>query len=182
PSPLFHFLHSAVRTSGLLHRGEKRELEVMVSTHRLARRHDPTGRAVVEEGKALAPGNPVTAGKRIMSNLFEPSDLKGLALPNRIVMAPMTRTRATEEGVPTDLMRDYYVQRAEAGLIITECSRISEAAHGILRAPGIYNDAQVAAWRRITDAVHAAGGRIAAMPVRCKALSTAAASLVCCLR
>lgn len=132
----------------------------MVSTHRLARRHGPTGRAVVEEGKALAPGNPVTAGKSIMSNLFEPFDLKGLALPNRIVMAPMTRTRATEEGVPTDLMRDYYVQRAEAGLIITECSRISEAAHGILRAPGIYNDAQVAAWRRITDAVHAAGGRI----------------------
>ena len=95
-----------------------------------------------------------------MSNLFETFDLLGQALPNRIVMAPMTRTRATEDGVPTDLMRDYYVQRAEAGLIITECTQISEDAHGIIRAPGIHNDAQVAAWRTITDAVHAAGGRI----------------------
>src|SRR5690554_4204259 len=132
----------------------------MVSTHRLARRHGPTGRAVVEEGKALAPGNPVTAGKSIMSNLFEPFDLKGLALPNRAVMAPMTRTRATEDGVPTDLMRDYYVQRAGAGLIITECTQISEQAHGIIRAPGIYREDQIAAWRNITSAVHDAGGRI----------------------
>ena len=95
-----------------------------------------------------------------MAHLFETFDLNGLALPNRIVMAPMTRTRATEAGVPTDLMRDYYVQRAGAGLIITECARISEAAHGIIRAPGIFSEAQVAGWRRITDAVRAAGGRI----------------------
>src|SRR5690606_21789376 len=138
PSPLFHFLHRAVRTRGLLHRCERRELDVMVSTHRLARRHGPTGRAVVEEGKALAPGNPVTAGKSIMSNLFEPFDLKGLALPNRIVMAPMTRTRATEEGVPTDLMRDYYVPSAQAGHIITQRRRTSAAAQDILHPSGTH--------------------------------------------
>jgi N-ethylmaleimide reductase len=95
-----------------------------------------------------------------MPGLFEPYDLNGLTLPNRAVMAPMTRTRATEDGVPTDLMRDYYVQRAGAGLIITECTQISEQAHGIIRAPGIYREDQIAAWRNITSAVHDAGGRI----------------------
>src|SRR5690606_3757820 len=95
-----------------------------------------------------------------MPGLFEPYDLNGLTLPNRAVMAPMTRTRATEDGVPTDLMRDYYVQRADAGLIITECTQISEQAHGIIRAPGIYREDQIAAWRTITSAVHDAGGRI----------------------
>ncbi len=95
-----------------------------------------------------------------MTDLFDTYDLNGTALPNRIVMAPMTRTRATEDAVPTDLMRDYYVQRAAAGLIITECTQISEDAHGIIRAPGIHNDTQIAEWRKITHAVHAAGGRI----------------------
>ncbi|MGY0557868.1 alkene reductase [Lysobacter sp. A421] len=95
-----------------------------------------------------------------MNNLFTPFDLDALTLPNRILMSPMTRTRATEDGVPTDLMRDYYVQRASAGLIITECTQISEQAHGIIRAPGIHRADQIAAWRKITDAVHAAGGRI----------------------
>ena len=57
----------------------------------------------------------------------------------------MTRTRATEEGVPTDLMRDYYVQRATAGLIVTECTQISDQAHGIIRAPGIHRPEQIAA-------------------------------------
>lgn len=96
-----------------------------------------------------------------MTDLFSPFDLSGLArLPNRIVMAPMTRTRATESATPTDLMRDYYVQRADAGVLITECTQISEDAHGIIRAPGIHNAAQIAGWRSITDAVHKAGGRI----------------------
>lgn len=95
-----------------------------------------------------------------MTDLFAPFDLNGLSLPNRIVMSPMTRTRATEDGVPTDLMRDYYAQRAAAGLIITECTQISDQAHGIIRAPGIHRADQVAGWRRVTDAVHAAGGRI----------------------
>jgi N-ethylmaleimide reductase len=95
-----------------------------------------------------------------MTDLFNTFDLKGLPLSNRIVMSAMTRTRATEEGVPTDMMRDYYVQRASAGLIVTECTQVSTQAHGIIRAPGLHRADQIAAWRRITDAVHAAGGRI----------------------
>ncbi len=68
-----------------------------------------------------------------MSDLFEPYDLNGLALPNRIAMSAMTRTRASETGVPTDLMRDYYVQRASAGPIVTECTQVSDKGHGIIR-------------------------------------------------
>ncbi len=95
-----------------------------------------------------------------MTDLFSPVELLGLTLPNRIFMSAMTRTRAREDGVPTDLMRDYYVQRASAGLIVTECTQVSDQAHGIIRCPGIHRDDQVAGWRKVTDAVHAAGGRI----------------------
>ncbi|SPU54809.1 N-ethylmaleimide reductase [Brevundimonas vesicularis] len=95
-----------------------------------------------------------------MPDLFAPYDLHGLALPNRIAMSAMTRTRASETGVPTDLMRDYYVQRASAGLIVTECTQVSEQGHGIIRCPGIHTADQIAGWRKVTDAVHDAGGRI----------------------
>src|SRR5471030_3289583 len=95
-----------------------------------------------------------------MTNLFDSFDLRGLHLPNRMVMSPMTRTRATEEDVATDLMRDYYVQRAGAGLIITECTQVSDQAHGIIRAPGIHREDQIEAWSRVVDGVHHAGGRI----------------------
>ena len=95
-----------------------------------------------------------------MPTLFDTFDLHGLTLPNRIAMSAMTRTRASEDGVPTDVMRDYYVQRASAGLIVTECTQISTQAHGIIRAPGLHRADQIAAWRGITDAVHAARGRI----------------------
>jgi N-ethylmaleimide reductase len=95
-----------------------------------------------------------------MTDLFDGFDLKGLPLSSRIVMSAMTRTRATEDDVPTDLMRDYYVQRASAGLIVTECTQVSDQAHGIIRAPGLHRADQIVAWRTITDAVHAAGGRI----------------------
>ncbi len=95
-----------------------------------------------------------------MTDLFAPFDLHGLQLPNRILMSAMTRTRATEDGVPTELMRDYYVQRASSGLIVTECVGVSDQAHGIIRGPGIHRDDQIAGWRMITDAVHTAGGRI----------------------
>ena len=95
-----------------------------------------------------------------MTDLFNSFDLKGLPLPNRIVMSAMTRTRATEEDVPTDLMRDYYVQRASAGLIVTECTQVSTQGHGIIRAPGLHRADQIVAWRSVTEAVHAAGGRI----------------------
>ncbi len=98
--------------------------------------------------------------KENMPNLFDTFDLSGLSLPNRVVMSPMTRTRATEDDVATDLMRDYYVQRASAGLIITECTQISDEAHGIIRAPGIHRPDQMEAWRRVTAGVHQAGGRI----------------------
>jgi N-ethylmaleimide reductase len=95
-----------------------------------------------------------------MTDLFTPFELSGLALPNRIVMSAMTRTRASDDGVPTDLMRDYYTQRATAGLIVTECTQVSDQGHGIIRCPGIHRDDQVAGWRKVTDAVHAVGGRI----------------------
>ena len=95
-----------------------------------------------------------------MNTTFDSFDLRGLLLPNRIVMSPMTRTRATEDGVATDLMRDYYVQRASAGLIITECTQVSDQAHGIIRAPGIHRPDQIEAWKRVVDGVHQAGGRI----------------------
>lgn len=72
----------------------------------------------------------------------------------------MTRTRATEDDVPTDLMREYYVQRASAGLIVTECTQVSDQGHGIIRAPGMHRPDQVEGWRRVVDGVHAAGGRI----------------------
>ena len=92
--------------------------------------------------------------------LFEAYDTPALSLPNRIVMVPMTRTRATEDGVPTELNALYYAQRAGAGLIVTECTRISLQGHGIIRAPGIHKPTQIEGWRRVTDAVHDAGGRI----------------------
>lgn len=95
-----------------------------------------------------------------MSALFEAFSLDGMTLPNRMVMAPMTRTRASEDGVPGDLMREYYTQRASAGLIVSECTEVSDQAHGIIHAPGMHRPDQVAGWRRVVDAVHAAGGRI----------------------
>src|SRR5471030_1566130 len=95
-----------------------------------------------------------------MTDLFDSFDLKGISLSNRIVMSAMTRTRASDDDVPTDAMRDYYVQRSSAGLIVTECTRVSDQAHGIIRAPGLHRADQIAAWRGMTDAVHTAGGRI----------------------
>ncbi|MBY0504907.1 MAG: alkene reductase [Bryobacteraceae bacterium] len=83
-----------------------------------------------------------------------------LRMPNRAVMVPMTRGRATGEGVPTPIMAEYYGLRAEAGLLITEATAISRQGSGWLNAPGIYTETQVAAWRPITERVHAAGGRI----------------------
>lgn len=96
-----------------------------------------------------------------MPDLFTPVSLGALALPNRILMAPMTRSRAGAGNVPTDLTARYYVQRATAGLIITEATQVAPEGQGYLDTPGIHSDAQVAGWRRVTDAVHAAGGRIA---------------------
>lgn len=92
--------------------------------------------------------------------LFEPVQLGPLRLPNRIVMAPLTRSRAKDGDVPSELAIEYYVQRATAGLIIAEATQISPQGKGYVLTPGIYDAAQVAAWKRITDAVHAKGGHI----------------------
>jgi N-ethylmaleimide reductase len=94
-----------------------------------------------------------------MTSLFDPIKLGDIALANRIVMAPLTRNRAAGNK-PGPLTVDYYRQRATAGLIISEASQISPMAQGYLDTPGIYDAEQVAAWRKVTDAVHAEGGRI----------------------
>jgi len=91
------------------------------------------------------------------TNLLSPFDLRGLPLRNRVVMAPLTRGRAGQERVPNDLMVEYYTQRASAGLIIAEATTISEQGIGWVDSPGIYNDAQVAGWKKVTDALHARG-------------------------
>ena len=92
--------------------------------------------------------------------LTEPYVLGALRLPNRMVMAPLTRCRATADHVPTDLMATYYAQRASAGLLITEGTGPAPVGTGYARIPGIYNQAQIDGWRKVTDAVHANGGRI----------------------
>jgi N-ethylmaleimide reductase len=97
-----------------------------------------------------------------MSNerLFTPLRLGTVQLPNRIVMAPLTRMRAGPGNAPTSLNVEYYAQRSSAGLIIAEGTAISPQAHGYPNAPGIYTPEQIAGWRAVTDAVHARGGRI----------------------
>ncbi|QNQ09012.1 alkene reductase [Sphingomonas alpina] len=97
-----------------------------------------------------------------MPSLFDPIQLGAIRSPSRILMAPMTRGRATREGVPTGLMIDYYAQRASAGLIITEGTGISREGLGWPFAPGLWTDEQVEAWKPVTGAVHAAGGQIVA--------------------
>jgi len=94
------------------------------------------------------------------TDLFSPVSIGDLALANRMVMAPMTRNRANEKNAPHDLNVIYYRQRATAGLIITEASQVSSEGVGYPGTPGIYSDAQVAGWLKVTDAVHAEGGRI----------------------
>ncbi|MGV3581685.1 MAG: alkene reductase [Methylophilus sp.] len=96
----------------------------------------------------------------MMINLFSPAKLGDITLNNRIVMAPLTRNRAGEGGVPQSMNVTYYEQRATAGLIVTEATPISAMAHGYPALPGIYTDAQVAGWRKVTEAVHAKGGKI----------------------
>ena len=93
-------------------------------------------------------------------SLFAPVELGSLHLRNRVAMAPMTRNRATADHLPTDLMATYYGQRATAGLIVTEGTSPSPEGLGYARIPGLFTTAQAEAWRRVTDAVHAAGGRI----------------------
>ncbi|MDI4665436.1 alkene reductase [Xanthobacter autotrophicus] len=94
------------------------------------------------------------------ATLFDSFRLGDMTLPNRIVMAPLTRNRAGAGFVPGPLAPEYYAQRADAGLLITEASQISQQGQGYQDTPGIYTDAQVEGWKAVTDAVHAKGGHI----------------------
>ena len=95
-----------------------------------------------------------------IDSLFSPLRLGAIQLPNRIIMAPLTRMRAGANSVPTPMNAKYYAQRASAGLIISEGTAVSPDAHGYPNDPGIYTAEQITGWRVVTDAVHARGGRI----------------------
>jgi len=103
---------------------------------------------------------PIEPPAPLPSDLFEPTRLGPYRLANRIVMAPLTRSRASAAGVPTPLMAEYYGQRASAGLIVAEGTNISPQARGYASTPGLYTREQVEAWRVVTAGVHARGGRI----------------------
>jgi N-ethylmaleimide reductase len=94
------------------------------------------------------------------TNLFTPLQAGAWHLPNRILMAPLTRCRADEHHVPTALMAEYYSQRASAGMIIAEATAVMAGCSAFGAEPGIHSDAQVAGWKQVTDAVHAKGGKI----------------------
>lgn len=96
----------------------------------------------------------------VLPNLFAPLSVGDIEVANRVVMAPLTRSRADMDGVHSPLAVEYYRQRASAGLIISEATNISREGRGYAFTPGIYTHAHIAAWRRITDAVHEAGGKI----------------------
>lgn len=96
----------------------------------------------------------------MLNSLLTPTAVGGMTLPHRLVMAPMTRDRSTPEGIPTDLNAEYYAQRASHALIITEGTQPSADGQGYLLTPGVHSDEQIAGWRKVTDAVHAANGRI----------------------
>jgi N-ethylmaleimide reductase len=96
----------------------------------------------------------------LKTDLFNTVKLGPYTLANRIVMAPLTRSRAGSEGVPGDLQAEYYAQRASAGLLISEATNISPQGRGYAFTPGIFSEEQVAGWKKVTDAVHARGGRI----------------------
>lgn len=95
--------------------------------------------------------------KSRIAGLLQPYDLNGLLLKNRVVMSPLTRSRAGAERIPNRLMAEYYTQRASAGLIITEATVVSKQGIGWLDSPGIYSDEQAEAWKMVVDAVHAKG-------------------------
>src|SRR5437016_7698426 len=94
------------------------------------------------------------------TKLLEPYRLGPITLPNRLVMAPLTRNRAVEGLVPSPLAIEYYGQRASAGLLVTEASQVSQQGQGYQDTPGIYSKEQVAGWRKVTERVHERGGRI----------------------
>src|SRR5690348_9544667 len=95
-----------------------------------------------------------------MPSLFDPLKVGDLLLPNRILMAPLTRSRAGSERVPNALMAEYYAQRASAGLIVSEATSVTPMGVGYADTPGVWSDEQTEGWRKVTKEVHAKGGRI----------------------
>ena len=95
-----------------------------------------------------------------MTSLYDPIVLGDMKLSNRVFMAPLTRNRATPNGVPGRWASTYYSQRASAGLIVTEATQISAMGKGYINTPGIHSEEQIAGWKPVVDAVHRSGGRI----------------------
>lgn len=95
-----------------------------------------------------------------MTDLFDDLNLGALTLPNRVIMAPLTRGRASDDGVPSDIMADYYGQRASAGLLIAEATAVSAEGRGWMNSPGLFSNAQQAGWAKVAEQVHRKGGRI----------------------
>lgn len=95
-----------------------------------------------------------------MTSLYEPTRVGSIEVNNRIFLAPLTRNRSKADFSPNDLAPEYYTQRASGGLLITEASQISPEAIGYINTPGIYNNTQIEGWKKVTDSVHAAGGKI----------------------
>jgi len=106
-----------------------------------------------------------------MSQLFTPVQVGRYTLPNRLIMAPMTRSRSDDNGIPSDLVVTYYAQRASAGLIISEGVFPSAMGKGYVRTPGIATADQIAVWKKVTEAVHAKGGRIFMQVMHCGRIS-----------
>jgi len=118
-----------------------------------------------------SPPSPQPVQELTMSQLFTPVHIGRHIAPNRLVMAPMTRSRADADGVPGDMTVTYYAQRASAGLIITEGVFPSAMGKGYVNTPGIETEAQVAGWKKVTEAVHARGGRIFMQLMHCGRIS-----------
>src|SRR6267154_609835 len=123
--------------------------------HQVRQRRPPKETAMTATQTAVRPAATATH-EDVFSSLL----LGDLELPNRNVMAPMTRGRAVDGNVPNPLAATYYAQRAAAGLIVTEATQVSPQGVGYIRTPGIHSPEQVAGWRQVTDAVHRSGGKI----------------------
>jgi N-ethylmaleimide reductase len=128
-----------------------REIRMAPTIARVAAMHNSLASALLWENTRMSPP----------AKLLEPYQLGPIKLPNRLMMAPLTRNRAVPPGmVPSPLAVDYYGQRASAGLLVTEASQVSQQGQGYQDTPGIYSKEQVAGWRKVTDRVHEKGGRI----------------------
>ena len=121
-----------------------------------------TGATIPVDGGSKLRAQEMTMKSHDHQKLFSPTQIGPITLSHRVVMAPLTRSRSLQPGdIPSDLIREYYTQRAsDGGLIISEATSISIAGRGWLGAPGLYSDEQVEGWKKITAAVHAKGGHM----------------------